>query len=138
MNVKDQIITPDYAIYNGDCVDVVSSLADNSSICRCTPRLFCGPLQLQLRPSGHVQLRDAGAVPRAQYEYSWSRSPVSPKPGRITAVHCTDVFRQRLPLWDFPHEIIRIHEKHGFQYRNRGHDLEGAAEGPHANDGQKP
>jgi DNA modification methylase len=22
-------------------------------------------------------------------------------------------------LWDFPHEIIRIHEKHGFHYRNR-------------------
>jgi DNA modification methylase len=22
-------------------------------------------------------------------------------------------------LWDFPHEIIRLHEKYGFQYRNR-------------------
>jgi len=41
------------------------------------------------------------------------------KPGRINAVHCTDVFDNSCRLWDFPHEIIRIHEKHGFQYRNR-------------------
>jgi len=41
------------------------------------------------------------------------------KPGRITAVHCTDVFDNSCNLWDFPHEIIRIHEKYGFQYRNR-------------------
>jgi len=38
---------------------------------------------------------------------------------RITAVHCTDVFDNSCRLWDFPHEIIRIHEKYGFQYRNR-------------------
>ena len=41
------------------------------------------------------------------------------KPGRITAVHCTDVFDNACRLWDFPHEIIALHEKYGFQYRNR-------------------
>jgi DNA modification methylase len=41
------------------------------------------------------------------------------KAGRINAVHCTDVHDNRSFLWDFPHEIIRIHEKHGFHYRNR-------------------
>jgi DNA modification methylase len=41
------------------------------------------------------------------------------KPGRINAVHCTDVFDNRSFLWDFPHEIIRLHEKYGFHYRNR-------------------
>jgi hypothetical protein len=34
-------------------------------------------------------------------------------------VHCTDVFDNSCRLWDFPHEIIRLHEKYGFQYRNR-------------------
>ena len=34
-------------------------------------------------------------------------------------MHCTDVFDNSCRLWDFPHEIIRIHEKYGFQYRNR-------------------
>ena len=28
--VKDQLITDDYAIYNGDCMDVISDLPDNS------------------------------------------------------------------------------------------------------------
>jgi DNA modification methylase len=41
------------------------------------------------------------------------------KAGRITAVHCTDVFDNTCRLWDFPNEIIKIHERHGFEYRNR-------------------
>jgi len=41
------------------------------------------------------------------------------KPGRISAVHCTDVFDNTCRLWDFPNEIIRLHTKYGFEYRNR-------------------
>jgi DNA modification methylase len=54
-----------------------------------------------------------------QYEYLVQQIARVTKPGRITAVHCTDVFDNSCNLWDFPHEIIRIHEKYGFQYRNR-------------------
>ena len=28
--VKDQVITENYAIYNGDCMDVITTLDDNS------------------------------------------------------------------------------------------------------------
>jgi hypothetical protein len=41
------------------------------------------------------------------------------KPGRINAVHVTDVFDNTCRLWDFPHEVIKLHIKHGFEYRNR-------------------
>lgn len=44
------------------------------------------------------------------------------KPGRITAVHCTDVIdpsSNNAGLWDFPHEIIKLHERYGFRYRNK-------------------
>jgi DNA modification methylase len=54
-----------------------------------------------------------------QYEYLVQEISRVTKPGRITAVHCTDVFDNRCYLWDFPHEIIRIHEKYNFHYRNR-------------------
>jgi DNA modification methylase len=54
-----------------------------------------------------------------QYDYLVSEIARVTKAGRITAVHCTDVFDNSCRLWDFPHEIIRIHEKYGFQYRNR-------------------
>ena len=41
------------------------------------------------------------------------------KPGRITAVHCTDIHNKDGSIWDFPHEIIRLHELHDFKYRNK-------------------
>jgi DNA modification methylase len=54
-----------------------------------------------------------------QYEFLIAEMARVTKPGRINAVHCTDVFDNRSFLWDFPHEIIRLHEKYGFHYRNR-------------------
>jgi DNA modification methylase len=54
-----------------------------------------------------------------QYEYLISEIARVTKPGRITAVHCTDVFDNSCNLCDFPHEIIKLHDKYGFQYRNR-------------------
>jgi DNA modification methylase len=54
-----------------------------------------------------------------QYEYLVSEISRLTKAGRITAVHCTDVFDNTCRLWDFPNEIIKIHERHGFEYRNR-------------------
>lgn len=118
MNVKDQIITPDYAIYNGDCVDVVSAMADNSVDLSVYSPPFCG---LYNYSSDHRDMSNCETREQflAQYEYLVEQIARVTKPGRITAVHCTDVFDNACRLWDFPHEIIRIHEKHGFQYRNR-------------------
>ena len=45
-----------------------------------------------------------------QYEFLIKEISRITKPGRITAVHCTDVFDNSCRLWDFPHEIIRLHE----------------------------
>jgi DNA modification methylase len=54
-----------------------------------------------------------------QYEFLVAEIARVTKKGRITAVHCTDVFDNTCRLWDFPNEIIRIHQKYGFEYRNR-------------------
>jgi len=54
-----------------------------------------------------------------QYEFLIKEISRVTKPGRITAVHCTDVFDNTCRLWDFPHEIIEMHHRHGFEYRNR-------------------
>ena len=54
-----------------------------------------------------------------QYEYLVKEMARITKSGRINAVHCTDIHDNACNLWDFPHEIIRIHEKYGFKYRNR-------------------
>ena len=41
------------------------------------------------------------------------------KRGRINAVHVTEVVDNNGSSWEFPHEVIRLHEKHGFQYKGR-------------------
>lgn len=42
MEVKDQIITENYSIYNGDCYDVVSAMPNNSIDLACYSPPFCG------------------------------------------------------------------------------------------------
>ena len=46
-----------------------------------------------------------------QYEFLIKEISRVTKPGRITAVHCTDVFNNTCRLWDFPHEIIALQRK---------------------------
>jgi hypothetical protein len=42
------------------------------------------------------------------------------KPGRLSCVHCMDLKGKGQNSWrDFPGEIIRLHEKHGFYYHSK-------------------
>ena len=118
MKAKDQIITADYAIYNSDCMEVLPSLPDESIDLSVYSPPFAG---LYNYSSSERDFSNCESKEQFldQYEYLIEQIARVTKPGRITAVHCTDVFDNACRLWDFPHEIIRLHEKHGFQYRNR-------------------
>lgn len=118
MKAKDQIITADYAIYNSDCMEVLPSLPDNSVDLSIYSPPFAG---LYNYSSSERDFSNCESKEQflEQYEFLIAQIARVTKPGRITAVHCTDVFDNACRLWDFPHEIIRIHEKYGFQYRNR-------------------
>lgn len=115
---KDQIITDQYAIYNSDCMEVIPTLPDGSVDLSIYSPPFAGLFQYSsdYRDMSNCETRDQFLE---QYEFLVKEMGRVTKPGRINAVHCTDVFDNACRLWDFPHEIIRIHEKHGFQYRNR-------------------
>jgi DNA modification methylase len=118
MKVKNQIITEDYAIYNGDCMDVVSQL-DNESI---DLSVYSPPFaELYNYSSSERDFSNCENKEQflQQYEFLIKEMARVTKPGRINAVHCTDVHDNSCRLWDFPNEIIRIHEKYGFEYRNR-------------------
>ena len=116
--IKDQLITDQYSIYNADCVDVVSILPDSSIDLSIYSPPFCGLYNYSSdhRDMSNCTTRDEFLT---QYEFLVSQISRVTKKGRISAVHCTDVFDNTCRLWDFPHEIIRIHEKYGFEYRNR-------------------
>jgi DNA modification methylase len=118
MTTKDQVITDQYAIYNSDCMEVLPTLPDNSVDLSIYSPPFAG---LYNYSSDHRDFSNCESKEQflEQYDYLVGQVARITKPGRITAVHCTDVFDNSCRLWDFPHEIIRIHEKYGFQYRNR-------------------
>lgn len=118
MNVKDQLITEDYAIYNGDCMDVLTELPDNSIGLSIYSPPFAGLYQYSSseRDFSNCESKDQFLQ---QYDYLVEQMARVTKPGRINAVHCTDVFDNSCNLWDFPGELIKIHARHGFQYRCR-------------------
>lgn len=116
--VKNQKITDNYAIYNSDCMYVLPSLSDESVDMSVYSPPFAGLYNYSSSPNDFSNCESKEDFLK-QYEYLVKEVSRVTKKGRITAVHCTDVFDNTCRLWDFPHEIIRIHEKHGFEYRNR-------------------
>lgn len=118
MNTKDQIITPDYAIYCSDCMEVMPTLPDESIDLSVYSPPFAGLYNYSSSERDFSNCENKEQF-LEQYEFLISQIARVTKPGRVTAVHCTDVFDNSCRLWDFPHEIIRLHEKYGFQYRNR-------------------
>jgi DNA modification methylase len=115
---KDQIITEDYAIYNSDCMEVIPTLPNESIDLSVYSPPFAGLYNYSSseRDFSNCETKEQFLD---QYEYLIKEIARVTKKGRITAVHCTDVFDNTCRLWDFPHEIIRLHEKYGFEYRNR-------------------
>jgi DNA modification methylase len=116
--IKDQVITDQYAIYNSDCMYVLPTLPDKSVDLSVYSPPFAG---LYNYSSSENDFSNCESKEKflEQYEFLVMEMARVTKSGRINAVHCTDVHDNRSFLWDFPHEIIRIHEKHGFHYRNR-------------------
>ena len=115
---KDQIITDRYAIYNSDCMEVIKELDNESIDLSVYSPPFAGLYNYSSSERDFSNCENKEQF-LDQYEYLVSEMSRVTKKGRINAVHCTDVFDNTCRLWDFPHEIIRIHEKHGFEYRNR-------------------
>jgi len=116
--VKDQIITGSYAIYNSDNMYILPSLADNSIDLSIYSPPFCGLYKYSSSPNDFSNC-DSRESFLQQYEFLIAEMARVTKPGRINAVHCTDVHTNTGRLWDFPAEIIKLHEKYGMEYHNR-------------------
>lgn len=118
MNAKDQLITPEYAIYCSDCMEVMPTIPTESVDMSVYSPPFAGLYNYSSSERDFSNCENKEQF-LDQYEYLIEHIARVTKPGRVTAVHCTDVFDNSCRLWDFPHEIIRLHDKYGFQYRNR-------------------
>ena len=115
---KEQMITENYAIYNSDCMEVIKEIPKESIDLSIYSPPFAGLYNYSSSERDFSNCEDKEQF-LVQYDYLIAEMARVTKPGRINAVHCTDVFDNTCRLWDFPHEVIKLHEKHGFEYRNR-------------------
>ncbi|HXE43086.1 MAG TPA: hypothetical protein VN516_08685, partial [Candidatus Baltobacteraceae bacterium] len=119
--IKEQVITNNYALYNGDCVEVLKSLPDKSVGLSIYSPPFCGLYHYSSSERDLSNCRSYGEFFQ-HYEFVVAEIARLTKPGRMTAVHCMDVPKAGANICghtDFPGDIIRLHEKHGFEYLPR-------------------
>ena len=132
MAIKDQIVTDNYALYNGDCIEVLQSLPDNKIDMSVYSPPFCG---LYNYSSDERDLSNCQNYQEFFVHYGFVISQIArvTKPGRISAVHVMDVpgkgngptakmgigANVGTGLIDFPGDVIREHEKHGFVFSGR-------------------
>jgi hypothetical protein len=127
-----EVITNDYALYNGDCIEVMRSLPDESIGMSVYSPPFCG---LYNYSSDERDLSNCRSYSEFFDHYSFVVGEIArlTPPGRISAVHCMDIpgkgngatarmgsgANTGTGLIDFPGDIIRLHEHHGFEFSAR-------------------
>lgn len=116
--IKNQEITENYAIYESDCMYVLPTLPDNSVDLSVYSPPFAGLYNYSSHDNDFSNCETKEQFLQ-QYEFLIAEIARVTKSGRITAVHCTDIIAKNGSLWDFPNEIIKLHEKYGFKYRNK-------------------
>lgn len=121
--VLDQHVSDRFTVFNADCVDVASSLPDSSV-----------GFSVYSPPFAHLFVysdseRDMGNVAneaefKALYAHLVREKYRITKPGRLTAVHCSDIPRTKsmhgvVGLYDFPADIREVHEAAGWTFHSR-------------------
>lgn len=126
MAVITQSITDKYAIYNGDSCEVLPTLPSESVGMSIYSPPFAteGGGCLYNYSSSVRDLSNARSYEEffEQYEFIVREIARITKPGRLSLVHCMDVPKQGANICgytDFPGDIIRLHEKHGYEYLPR-------------------
>lgn len=122
MAVSEQVITDDYAIYNGDCCEVLQSIPDDSVHLSIYSPPFAadGAGCLYHYSSSERDLSNCRSHQEFFDHYAFVVGEIhrATMPGRLSAVHCMDIPRKTSPggLVDFPGEIIRLHESLGWRF----------------------
>lgn len=123
MAVLAQEITEKYAVYNGDCIEVLPTLPDGRIHLSIYSPPFAGLYHYSSNPRDLSNCKDYSEFFQ-HYEFIVREIARLTMPGRITAVHCMDVPSGNTGtdhLIDFPGDIIRLHERAGFDYIARYH-----------------
>lgn len=124
MAAVEQLITDEFAIYNGDTCQVMPTLPDGCVDFSVYSPPFGGMLyQYSSDPADLSNSKDYSEF-FEHYGFVVREIHRLTKPGRMTAVHCTDLFRSmgdEHTIIDFPGDVIRCHEANGWKWVARIH-----------------
>lgn len=128
MALKDQEIGENFAIYCGDCMEVLPQLKAASVGLSIYSPPFGGPSGgLYTYSSDPRDLSNSNGYDLFMEHYGFVVAEVArvTMPGRMSLVHCMDTPKSNSGrgdgLTDFPGDIIRLHAKHGWDYAARYH-----------------
>ena len=116
--VLDQAITDRYAIYNGDSMDLMATMPDQSIHASIYSPPFAG---LYVYSSSDRDVSNARNYEEFREHYGMFVAEIHrlTKPGRLTAVHAAPIPSSntgRDSYFDFPGDVIRLHEEHGWDW----------------------
>jgi len=120
MAVTEQIMTDHYAVWNGDCIEVMADLPDESiHFSIYSPPFATSTGGLYVYSSSERDLSNCTNYNQFFEHYDYVVKDIArlTLPGRLTAVHCTDIPSGNTGkdhLIDFPGDIVKLHERHGF------------------------
>lgn len=123
MAVLDQKLTDRYALYLGDCMEVMPTMPDESVHLSMYSPPFAGLYQYSSSSRDLSNSRDYDEF-MEHYGYVVAELGRLTLPGRLTGVHCMDIPTGNTghdALMDFPGDIIRLHREYGFEYTARYH-----------------
>ncbi|OPY75409.1 MAG: Modification methylase BamHI [Syntrophorhabdus sp. PtaU1.Bin050] len=116
--VTEQEITDRWAIYNGDCIEVMAELPPDSVHLSIYSPPFGGLYHYSSSERDLSNCKDYATF-FEHYEFVVEEIARLTMSGRMTCVHCMDVPSGNSGidhLRDFPGDIIRLHERLGFNY----------------------
>lgn len=123
MAIADQTITDSYALYNGDCIEVMEDLPAASIHMSIYSPPFAGLYQYSSNERDLSNSRDYSEFLQ-HYGFVLEELARVTMPGRMSAVHVMDIPTGNTgndALLDFPGDVIRLHKDHGFDYTARYH-----------------
>jgi hypothetical protein len=122
VNVLDQEAGAAWALYHGDCVEVLSALPENSIHFTIFSPPFASLYTFSDDPRDLSNCKD-DRVFWAHYAFVCAELMRVTRPGRLVSIHCMNLPTSKnrdgfIGLRDFRGEIIRAHEKAGMIYHS--------------------
>lgn len=119
MAVIDQTVTDNYAVYHGDCLEVMAGMPEGRVGLSVYSPPFAGLYNYSSSERDLSNCRDYDEF-FTHYAFVIDALHRVTMPGRMTCVHCMDVPRSNTgrgdSMIDFPGDIIRAHEARGWYY----------------------